>query len=122
VVEEVHPADVLTVNDGNGVGAAQSNEKRDGARLNDLETQKLLIEAARESKVAALQRAVRKEVELSAGTGLPRRTGATGSPIDDMRISTLCASSQISELIVAQRRNRISRRPNRQTPAACRRN
>src|SRR5215469_4330392 len=67
VVEEVHPADVLTVNDGNGVGATQSNEKRDRARLNDLETQKLLIEAARENKVAALQRAVRKEVELERG-------------------------------------------------------
>src|SRR5215471_10828827 len=37
VVEEVHPADVLAVNDGNGVGATQSNEKRDRARLNDLE-------------------------------------------------------------------------------------
>src|SRR5580704_17599049 len=64
VVEEVHSADVLAVNDCNGVGAAQSNEKRDRARLNDLETKKLLVEAARESKVAALQRAVRQKVEL----------------------------------------------------------
>ena len=37
VVEQVHSADVLAVNDGNGVGAAQSNEKRDRARLDDVE-------------------------------------------------------------------------------------
>jgi hypothetical protein len=35
VVEEVHSSDILAVNDGNGLGAAQSNEKRDRARLND---------------------------------------------------------------------------------------
>src|SRR5262245_5223979 len=58
VVEEVHSADVLAVDDGNGIGAAQSNKKRDRARLNDFEPEKLLVEAARESEIAALQRAV----------------------------------------------------------------
>jgi len=64
VVEEVHSADVLAVDNGNGVGAAQSNEKRDWARLDDLKPEKLLVEAARESEVAAFQRAVRQKVEL----------------------------------------------------------
>ena len=40
------------------------NKKRDRARLNDAETKKLLVEAARESKIAALQRAMRQKVEL----------------------------------------------------------
>src|SRR4029077_15524709 len=64
VVEEVHSFDVLAVDNGNGVGAAQSNEKRDWARLDDLKPEKLLIEAARESEVVAFQRAVRQKVEL----------------------------------------------------------
>ena len=51
VVEEVHSSDVLAVDDGNGVGATQSNKKRDRARLNDFEPEKLLVEAARESEV-----------------------------------------------------------------------
>src|SRR5215471_3973847 len=79
VVEEVHPADLLTVNDGNGVGAAQSNEKRDGTRLNDLETQKLLIETAREAEIAALQRTVRQKVELERRSAPLRRCGHVSS-------------------------------------------
>ena len=46
VVEEVHSADILAVDHGNGVGATQSNKKRDRARLDDLEPEKLLVEAA----------------------------------------------------------------------------
>jgi len=45
VVEEVHSSDVLAVDDGYGVGATQSNEKRDRARLDDFEPQKLFVEA-----------------------------------------------------------------------------
>jgi hypothetical protein len=37
VIEEVHSSDVLAVNDGDSVGATQSNEKRDRARLDDVE-------------------------------------------------------------------------------------
>jgi len=79
VVEEVHSADVLAVNDGNGVGAAQSNKKRDWARLNDLETKKLLIEAAREAEIAALQRTVRQKVELERRSAPLRRCGHVSS-------------------------------------------
>ena len=46
VVQKVHSAEFLAVDDGDGVGAAQSDEKRDRARLDDLETEKLFVEAA----------------------------------------------------------------------------
>src|SRR6516164_8885353 len=46
VVEEVHSSDILAVDNDNSVGAAQSNKKRDRARLDDLEPEKLLVEAA----------------------------------------------------------------------------
>src|SRR5580704_8553863 len=115
VVEEVHFADVLTVNDGNGVGAAQSYEKRDRARLNDLETKKLLVEAARESKVAALQRAVRQKVELERRRRFValRRCGCVSYQCHEGLHPMHDASD--SEPIVAQRRNGISRRRHRQT-------
>src|SRR5262249_19171808 len=59
VVEEVHPADVLAIDNRNGVGATQSNKKRNRARLDDFKAEKLLVETARKSEVTALQRSVR---------------------------------------------------------------
>jgi hypothetical protein len=44
--------------------SAEADEHRDRARLHDFEAEELLVEFARKSQVAAIERAVREKVEL----------------------------------------------------------
>ena len=66
VVEQVHLAGLLAVDDRVGVIATKPDEQRNRARLHHVKAEEFLIKLAREGEVAAFECAVRQELELES--------------------------------------------------------